>query len=593
MMKHRTRIKRLAIFSGLGLLLFGLLVAVYARNVQANAEKLAENGKQVRQVLTSIGLALEKESVATVHQYFGAEYSIKPDLQVKQRFVEALARDGVRVGEWYAGQRTEGNGEVPGVNVLRALIPEIQTEIQDVYRARFKLVRLETMTDVESIIRAELWIRGGNDRGQAVESWSTFRIWFAKGGGELKIREDQLLRSRIVVGTREAFTDITDDGGIAFEVKLNPRWRTPGSEPRYMEAAKYASGGVATADYNGDGWLDLFFADAGRGRLYKNKGDGSFTDVTSEAGLPVDMIGINVALFADLDNDGDQDLVLGNGTEENRIFRNDGNSTYVDVSEKSELGGALVSTAAIADYDNDGLLDIYLGRYVDPRKHPPTTYFYSRNGEENSLLRNVGDMVFEDVTEEANLRDVGLALGLAWADYNNDGFPDIYIANDFGRNALYVNDGTGFFTDVAEESGSLDWGYGMSSSWGDIDNDGDLDIYVSNMHSSQRWFGQSATLYKYFLTSLWNRTIWQDLPLYLEIVSYEGMRWASFGDWVMKGNSLLLNDGTGHFEDVAESTFTNPYGWYWGSGMFDFDNDGWQDIYAANGWISATSQADI
>jgi len=587
------RIRSWALLSGLGLLLVGLLVAVYAHQVQTNAEKLAETGKQVRQVLTSIGSALEKESGAIVHQHFGAEYSTRPDLQLEQRFVEELARDGVRVGEWYTGHRTERNGEVPSVNVLRALIPEIQTEIQDVYRARFKLIRVETMTDVESVIRAELWIRGGNDRGQAVESWSTFRIWFGTGGGELKIREDQLLRSRIVVGTREAFTDITDDGGIAFEVKLNPRWRTPGSEPRYMEAAKHASGGVATADYNGDGWLDLFFADAGRGRLYKNKGDGSFADVTSEAGLPVDMIGINVALFADLDNDGDQDLVLGNGTEENRIFRNDANSTYVDVSEKSELGGALVSTAAIADYDNDGLLDIYFGRYLDPRKHAPTTVFYSRNGEENSLLRNVGDMVFEDVTKEANLRDVGLALGLAWADYNNDGFQDIYVANDFGRNALYVNDGTGVFTDVAEESGLLDWGYGMSASWGDIDNDGDWDIYVSNMHSSTRWYAQSATLYKYVLTSFWNRTIWQDLPLYLEIISYEGMQWASFGDWVMKGNSLLLNDGTGHFEDVAESTFTNPFGWYWGSGMFDFDNDGWQDIYAANGWISATSQADI
>lgn len=587
------RIKKLLLSLGLGVFFVGLLVTVYMRKVQNDAEVLAENGKELRQVLNSIGLSLEKGSIANIYGFFGPEYSTEVNLQLEQNFQTELTRDGVYVGQWSAPQLEEDNGEAPSINVLRKLIQETHAEIPEIYRARFKLVRVEKLLDAGSVIRAELWIRGRNERSQSVESWSTFRIWLAEGEGGLKIREDELLRSRIVVGDRKAFTDITDEGGIAFQVELNPRWETPGSEPRYMEASVYASGGVATADYNGDGWLDLFFADAGKARLYENNGDGSFTDVTAQTGLPTDMIGVNVALFADFDNDGDQDLLLGNGTEENRIFRNDDNSSYVDVSENSDLGGALVSTAAIADYDNDGLLDIYMGRYLDARKNGPTTFFYSRNGEVNSLLRNMGDMEFEDVTVESNLGDVGLALGIAWADYNNDGFQDIYLANDFGRNALYENDGMGRFTDVAEERGALDWGYGMSSSWGDIDNDGDLDIYVSNMHSSQRWFAQAATLYKYLWTSVINRTVWQDLPLYLEIVSYEGMSWASFGDWVLKGNSLLLNDSTGQFNDVAESTYTNPYGWYWGSGMFDFDNDGWQDIYAVNGWISATSQTDI
>jgi hypothetical protein len=242
--------------------------------------------------------------------------------------------------------------------------------------------------------------------------------------------------------------------------------------------------------------------------------------------------------------------------------------------------------------DGDGLLDLYLGRYLDPRTNLPTTLFYTRNSEGNSLLRNLGDLHFEDVTEAAGVREGGLTLGVAFADYDKDGDQDLYVANDFGRNTLFANRGDGTFDDVSEATGTLDFGYGMSAEWGDVDNDLDLDLYVSNVHSGQRWYGQAATLYQYLLTSLRQGTIQEDFDLYQEIYGFAGDDWRDYGDGMVKGNSLMLNGGE-TFEEVSEKANSNPFGWYWGSTFLDFDHDGRLDIYAANGWITAHSHDDL
>ena len=310
------------------------------------------------------------------------------------------------------------------------------------------------------------------------------------------------------------------------------------------------------------------------------------------AGLPVGLGGVNVALFVDLDNDDDQDLFLGNFTGENLLYRNDGDGTFTDVSAGAGLGRHFVVVATAADYDSDGDVDLYLGRYLDPRINLPTTLFYTRNSEGNSLLRNDGGLRFTDVTEEAGVREGGLSLGVTWGDYDQDGDPDLYVANDFGRNAMLRNEGDGTFSDVSVESGAIDFGFGMSASFGDVDNDGDLDLYISNVHSGQRWYGQATTLYQYLINSIKQGTILEDLPTYREIFTYTGADWAAYGDYFVKGNSLLLNDG-GRFTDVAEIAGANPFGWYWASTFFDYDNDGRLDIYAANGWITGKSHDDL
>jgi hypothetical protein len=303
-------------------------------------------------------------------------------------------------------------------------------------------------------------------------------------------------------------------------------------------------------------------------------------------------------IFADFDNDGDKDLFLGCANSPNRLYRNNGPNTekfytFTDVTEGAGLSGYFTTVAAAADYDNDGRLDLYFGRYLDPRKSLPDTLFYTRNSEGNTLVHNDGNLRFTDVTAKAGVRDGGLTLGTAWGDYDEDGDQDLYVVNDFGRKTLFRNDGDGHFSDVSVETNTLDIGYGMSSTFGDIDNDGDLDIYVSNVHSGQRWYGQAATLNQYLITSVKQGTIFEDFSLYKEIRGFAGDDWNAFGQRVIKGNSLLVNDGKGHFTDVSESARTNPFGWYWSSTMFDYDNDGRQDIYAVNGWISGKKKDDL
>lgn len=263
------------------------------------------------------------------------------------------------------------------------------------------------------------------------------------------------------------------------------------------------------------------------------------------------------------------------------------------IEHAANVSGVWVSTAAAADYNNDGRLDLYLGRYLDPRTDLPSTNFYTRNGQGNTLLRNDGNLHFTDVTDVAGVREGGLSLGIAWGDYDRDGDQDVYVANDFGRNALFRNNGDETFSDVSKESNTLDVGYGMSASFEDIDNDGDLDLYVAAVHSGQRWFGNSATLQRYLVTSIQEGTIFEDYPLYREIFEMVNGDWQNFGEQVIRGNSLMLNNADGTFVDVTERCRVNPHGWYWSSAIFDFDNDCTQDIYTVNGWVTGKVKDDL
>jgi hypothetical protein len=565
----------------------GVWAKSWVYHVDAEAEEFADTGKAAIGLLGQYQEAVGKLELDKILACYDAGYANEQEGYWAER--QRSDRDGVRVYDWYLDQERP----FTRLDVAEQLARFFESR-RSIEESKFKLDAVELIPQLgKAVIRSILWLRGTNRSGDVFECHALFRMWLRTVDGVWKIRKQELLQGETVTGERSGFTDITSRAGIDFLSHHNPLWKTPEWEPKTFGIIKYGSAGVSAVDYDNDGWYDIFFCDGQHPRLYRNNGDGTFTDVTARAGLPTELCGCNVAIFADFNNDGYKDLFLGCGTGLNRLYRNNGDGTFADVTEGAGLGGYWVTVAAAADYDNDGKIDLYLGRYLDARKNLPTTLFYTRNGEGNTLLHNEGNFRFKDVTAQAGVREGGLTLGVAWGDYDNDGYQDLFVANDFGRNALFHNNGDGTFTDVSKETGALDFGFSMGATFGDINNDGHLDIYVSKVHSGQRWYGQAATMHKYLLTSIREKTLSQDIGLYRELYSLVGSEWQTFGDRTVRGNSLLLNNGKGQFRDVAQETGSNPFGWYWGSAMFDYDNDGRQDIYAVNGWISGRNKDDL
>jgi Tfp pilus assembly protein PilF/peroxiredoxin len=343
--------------------------------------------------------------------------------------------------------------------------------------------------------------------------------------------------------------------------------------------------GVSAGDADGDGRDDLFVAQpAGLpDRLFRNKGDGTFEDVTEQAGLMV-LDETSQALFADVDNDGDQDLILvvtGSGL---LLFRNDGKGHFsLDPDAfHLKLAGTPMSIA-MADYDRDGFLDIYLCNYSyfigasEDKGGSPNPYHDAQNGPPNLLLHNEGGKRFVDATAGSGLDQANdrFSFAAAWADYDEDGWPDLLVANDFGRKNLYHNeglkDGKVTFRDMTAQAGVEDHGAGMSATWLDYDGDGRLDIYTGNMWSAN---GQRITHEPGFMPQA---------PAAIRELYRRHAR----------GNSLFRNKGDGTFEDVTLGARAEMGRWAWSSDAVDFDRDGWPDLYVVNGMFTREPDEDL
>src|SRR6266550_3229195 len=333
----------------------------------------------------------------------------------------------------------------------------------------------------------------------------------------------------------------------------------------------YGNNGLAVGDFDGDGLDDLYVCQpAGLpNRLYRNRGDGTFEDVTEKAGVDV-LDSTACALFADFENKGRQDLlvVCGNGP---LLFLNQGNGKYSlkrDAFQFVRPPQGTFTHAAIADYDGDGRLDIYFCLYsyyvgLDQYRYP-VPYFDARNGPPNFLFLNEGNGTFLDRTEAAGLNIDNDRYSYA------DSWPDLYVVNDFGRNNLYRNNGDGTFTPVSAEAGVDEVGAGMSACWLDFDNDGNQDIYAAGMWvaGGMRVFGQ---------------------PHFHDKAAQEiRARYRRH----MTGNSLYRNQGNGKFQNVAGPAGVEMGRWAWSTDAWDFDHDGYPDLYVANGYISGAGGPD-
>ncbi|HEV7218181.1 MAG TPA: CRTAC1 family protein [Terriglobales bacterium] len=365
------------------------------------------------------------------------------------------------------------------------------------------------------------------------------------------------------------FQDIAEKAGLT-------TWRHVMGTPEKKFILETVGSGVALLDYDNDGWLDIYLVngstyDAMSGKatpphaaLFHNNHDGTFADVAAKAGVTNDRWGFGVAI-GDYDNDGWPDIYVSNFGM-NRLYHNNHDGTFTDVAEKAGVAlGDWSTGATFGDYDGDGRLDLFVPGYVRyDIAHPPvpgsaavafpTCQFRGINimcgprglkGERDHLFHNNGDGTFTDVSEKAGVSDPNLYYGLTsvFADVNNDGKPDLIVANDSSPNYLYVNRGNGTFEDASYASGYALNENGretasMGIAVGDYRNNGLLDLY---------------------------NTVFSD-------------------DY----NPLYRNDGGGNFTDVSYrmgiAELTIPF-LGWGTGFLDFDNDGWKDLFVANGHV--------
>ena len=339
-----------------------------------------------------------------------------------------------------------------------------------------------------------------------------------------------------------------------------------------------ANHGLALGDVNGDGLDDLYLCQQGGlpNRLFIQNPDGTLTDHTRQSGTGwLDYCAS--ALIVDLDNDGDRDLAVSQDFKL-LLMENDGSGRF-NLSFGTSTHAQTFSISA-ADFDLDGDLDIYACGYNPSADRvrsgalgEPLPYHDAQNGGANMLLSNDGGWEFNEVTENVGLNHNNNRFSFAatWEDYDDDGDPDLYVANDYGRNNLYENT-SGRFVDVAAELGIEDMASGMSASWGDFNRDGRLDIYISNMFSAA---GNRITFQRQFK------------PGAPQAMLAQYQRHA-------RGNTLFQADQEGRgFSDVSVEQGVTMGRWAWGSRFVDLNNDGWEDLVVANGFISTEDTGDL
>jgi ASPIC and UnbV/FG-GAP-like repeat len=559
------------------------IVESLCKAIDQKGETFFRSGQMLVRFLEGMGRTLRQRNAVELNQLYAGGFSGRRlGLNEPSPLSE---RDGVRRAEFRAVGETvrkqdaleewltyiAGYSRIDSLSLYVHRLEQWRMPGRLLATVRFELIGTQARTGASGIDRAY------------------FRIAFQLDGGILQIFDQSLIKGERIWGQKPHFQDVSHAAGIDFANQYYPPFLT---QPLKFGMIRYGPGGISVVDYDNDGFYDLFIPDGVSSRLFRNRRDGTFEDVTDESGLG-GLDGVSVATFADYDNDGFKDLFVTRTFQRNQLFHNNGDGTFTDVTRESGIGEDCCTTvAAWADYDNDGFLDLYVGRYLDPRKDIPTT-FYARNGEPNQLYHNNGNGTFTNVTERAGVADPGLCLGVVWGDYNDDGFPDLYVVNDFGRKTLYRNNGDGTFRDVTVKSNTLAYGAGMSASFVDYDNDGRFDYYVTHIRSEHSWFAESPTVKRYMLKCMTQGTWKTDMPLYWQIFRQSGRDFVRVFQQMASGNTLLRNRGDGTFEDVTEKAAANPPGWFWGAAFADFDNDGWQDLYVANGWVYNDRDTEI
>ena len=393
------------------------------------------------------------------------------------------------------------------------------------------------------------------------------------------------------------FHECAQESGLTFRMTY-----LEGEQGERFKINLYDHGcGVAVGDYDGDGYDDIYFVNQfGPNGLFRNKGDGTFEDVTKEAGVALDDRVCVSATFIDYDNDGRQDLFITSTRQGNVLFHNEGNGKFRDVTAEVGLHHVGHSNSAhFFDFDNDGHLDLLVTNTAKwtltalepkPRYYPGKLNIGELMGSErefNILYRNDGKGKFVDVTEQSGLKGLGWAADVAVFDFDGDGFLDVAITNMFGRAQLYRNKRNGTFVEVTKEVlGRTSCG-GMGIHAFDFNNDGKLDLFMVDMHSDM-WMDPSYNLAKIEPRAKYKYPggpFNEDSPGYpeymkrqREVIALAGLRL----DEVIFGNTFFKNLGNGKFVEMSDKANLETF-WPWGIACGDFDNDGLVDLFITAG----------
>jgi hypothetical protein len=480
--------------------------------------------------------------------------------------------------------RWSGTG---GEEPIRERYEKLLALFADIHRTELRIERVDWRNPGPLGYRTtvHLIVRGTGPEGdrRQLEQYATLRVRYFDPFWE--ITEEEVTARTLVSLGQPRFEWAEASVGIdsIHANRASPLFRLFGNTDE--NPVRQASG-VAVGDADRDGCEDLVLAGSPELVFYRGRCDGTFEDATPEVGLPRPYpAAAGGVVFLDYDNDGWPDLFVAAVAGGDRLFHNDGSGRFVDVSREAGVPpGRWGGMPVVADYDRDGFLDIYVSRMGDHEKKTPRPGNDARNGERGTLLRNRGDGSFDDVSKQAGVDSPGWDMAAAWGDYDGDGWPDLYVANEFGNNRLYHNDGDGTFTDRTAEAGVTDGGSAMGATWGDVDGDGDLDLFVSGMHSNSGW-------------ALFHPDFPMPIPWYFKFIGLftDAVRKEAdvITDRLLRGSSLFRNEGDGSFTDISDRAGVRDGQWGWAAEFLDYDNDGRLDLYAVNGFISGPLQDDL
>jgi hypothetical protein len=393
------------------------------------------------------------------------------------------------------------------------------------------------------------------------------RVHIKKSDGKWQVDRWTITSLNDIARPQSLFTEVARAAGVAHR---GPQFGKEGNTSFFWN-------GAAVGDFDGDGRFDLFVPSQNENFLYHNEGNGTFANVAKECGIDQPPGGTG-AVFFDADNDGDVDLLVtepgfktasettGRTTQ---FWRNDGKGHFTNASAAAGFTDYLAGfSPVVADANGDGWLDVFVCGYQRGGFAAPNSFYDATNGTRNALYVNQGNGTFVDVAPKTDFPKNRWTYAAAWCDYDEDGDQDLFVANDYGSKELWRNDGDLKFVNVADEVGARDVGNGMGCCFGDVDGDGHLDLYCSNMASSAG-----------------NRILGRMVKSDSKDAREQTLKKLAAGNTILRWNDGKFTKLDSKFGGVGAS-------WAWSAQFMDIDLDGRLDLACTNGFISGNSLKD-